>query len=609
VTSNSSLGYFPGTMPNFSITTALDNTTEGPGSYVVNFRQGGYSGIPFFTTPPININDTSKYPYINNTPASLNEGTAFTFNVTAYDIPGSATYYWSIDSDTARFSGATSGSFTINNNAGSFTVTPIANLFTDGATNATISLRTTSVTGPIMESRVIPINDLSQTPAFTSPTGAVSVNEGTAQSFSVSGFTNGANVTFYWYINHITTIAADFSGSVTNGSFTLNNGGSFSITPIADTLSDGVISGNRIPARNETFTVSIARTSLGTAVATSPIITINDTSLSPAANITWTLLDQARAPAINFDTPVSSAGKWTVTGGPYAVGVSGNRLNVVVPSGVWVIGGLSISGGAGTDIVTVTVDGIITGYGGAGFTTQTQGATTTNPGNPALHVGQVASSVAITLSGSGILAGGGGAGGGGFGIRAASGGGAGQFASYPNCGINICGIPSLSNDFPAVLCGYSANYGQSNPASGNIQMRATGAGTGGNRLSGGFAGAAWAGAGAWVSRCAQSCHGGLGGSQGGGGGSTYAATVSIGNRGKGGNGGSGANVGGDAGSGNTTAPISAGGGGGGWGANGGRGYCTFNTRYTAGGIGGAALRTQGKTVSGSVATQYGATTF
>ena len=602
VTAPNISGNWPGTFPDFSITTTLDNTTEGGGSYQVYLRQGGTSGRVFATMGPISVNDSSKYPYINNTPASLNEGTAYTFNVTAYDIPGSATYYWSIDSDTARFSGATNGSFTISNNAGSFTVNPIANLFTDGATNATISLRTGSVTGGIMESKVIPINDLSQTPAFTSPTSAASVNEGTAQSFSVSGFTNGAAyaATWYWYINHGTTVAADFSGSVDSGTFTMNNGGNFSITPIADTLSDGVISGNRISARNETFTVSIARTNLGTAVATSPTITIRDTSLSPAANITWTLTGGTGLLTLNLCTPVS-ASRWTVTGGPYAVGVSGNTLNVVVPSGVWISGGLLLSGGVGGDILNVKVDGTITGLGGAGWTRfNYQTNATAQPGGYALSLAQVGVGISsIALSGSGTLAGGGGAGGGGYTVRVYSGTGAG---GYPSITGNTCGSPTLAQQSPPIICGFSSNYGQSNPATGNIQMSAVIAGNGGTKLTGGLIGY-----GAFVSIAGNTNHSGLGGGGGGGGGATYAAVVSPCGRVKGGNGGTGTSPGGDGTGAASSIPIAAGGGGGGWGAAGGRGNCLFFCRFGTAGSGGLALKTGGKTVSGSVATQYGAT--
>jgi len=701
VTSNNSLGFFPGTMPNFSITTALDNTTEGNGSYVVNFRQGGYTGIPFFTTPPISINDTSKYPYfgsyannvnegaslslpvigydisasttyywtidtnaaqfavasgtvniannagsfsvtpiadntteggtttftvslrltstsgliiattspitINDTskyprfgtvPTSINEGSAGTFNLVADDIgAGGATYYWTINSQTARF-GTTSGSVNIANNSGSFSVTPLANLVTDGATTFTVSLRLNSISGTVISTTgAITINDSSQTPAFTSPSGAVSISEGSAQSFSVSGYTAGANVTMYWYISHITTVAADFSGSVTDGSFTINNGGSFSITPLADSLSEGAVSGNRLFASNETFTVSIARTNRGTAIATSPIITINDTSLTAPATITWTFSSvSSGVQTINLDNP-NTQGSATRAGGPYVVGQSGNIMNIVIPLNVWVHGGLIITGGASSDVVNVIVNGTLTGLGGySGSTSGTGGSGTT-----ALDFSTMVPTV-LNLSGSGTVAGGGGAGGGGINWPVCVGGGAGEASNA-----DVHGSPQTCNGFG---CTYSGSIG--------FGRRVRYSGSGGSKIVTGKANNAYVGIGArqtassgqLLGRCFSSIlNRGMGGAQGGGGGLNYVCGLGDSFLGKGGTGGVGTAGGGAAVSGPRSNPNqinqSAGGGGGGWGAAGGNGFCGTANAATAGGAGGLAVKTGGKTLNSSVTNRWG----
>jgi hypothetical protein len=100
--------------------------------------------------------------------------------------------------------------------------------------------------------------------------GATSINEGSGLTFNVGG-SYIPNGTYYWTV----TNSGDFGTS--SGSFTITgNSGSFSVTPTADTTTEGA----------ETFTVSVRSGSIsGTVLATSSSITINDTSLS---GFTWT---------------------------------------------------------------------------------------------------------------------------------------------------------------------------------------------------------------------------------------------------------------------------------------------------------------------------------
>jgi len=127
------------------------------------------------------------------TPASssVNEGSALTFNVGGTNITN-GTYYWSINNTTTAagdFSAST-GSFTITNNVGSFTVTAVADATTEGAQTFTVSLRTGSVSGTIVAtSSTVTINDTSTAPpvgqaayttagtfSWTAPAGVTSVS-------------------------------------------------------------------------------------------------------------------------------------------------------------------------------------------------------------------------------------------------------------------------------------------------------------------------------------------------------------------------------------------------------------------------------------------------
>lgn len=99
---------------------------------------------------------------------------------------------------------------------------------------------------------------------------ASSINEGSGLTITVSG-SNISDGTYYWTINHVTTVDADFSA--VSGSFTItNNSGSFTVTPTADTTTEGA----------QTFTVSIRSGSIsGTVLATTSTETVNDTSTTP----------------------------------------------------------------------------------------------------------------------------------------------------------------------------------------------------------------------------------------------------------------------------------------------------------------------------------------
>ena len=255
----------------FSVTPTADYTTEGAETFTVDVRTGSTSGTIVASSGSVTINDTSVPTYSVAAAAgatSVDEGSSLTFNVTTQGVANSTTLYWTV-TNSGDF-GTTSGSFTITSNAGSFSVTPTADLTTEGAETFTVSVRTGSTSGTVVAtSSSITINDTSTTPAPTysvaAAGAATSVNEGSSLTFNVTT-TNVANsTTLYWYVNNSTTANADFSA--TNGSFTItSNAGSFSVGPVTDHLSES----------GETFTVSISTTSLGTAVATSGSITVNN---------------------------------------------------------------------------------------------------------------------------------------------------------------------------------------------------------------------------------------------------------------------------------------------------------------------------------------------
>lgn len=95
------------------------------------------------------------------TPAATNidEGAGLLFTVGGTGIVD-GTYYWTIETNAGDVS-ETSGSFTITGNSGSFTVTPSADATTEGVETFIVYLRSGSITGTVLASETITINDTS----------------------------------------------------------------------------------------------------------------------------------------------------------------------------------------------------------------------------------------------------------------------------------------------------------------------------------------------------------------------------------------------------------------------------------------------------------------
>ena len=309
----------------FAINAAADKLTEGAQTFTVSVRTGSSAGAIVQTSASVTITDTSLTPtetYAVVTP-SINEGSSGTFNIVTAGVANGTTLYWTINNDSnstaltasaADFS-ATSGSFAINSNAGTFTITTIADLVTEGPQTFNVSIRTVSNTGVIQAtSGLYTINDTSITPTlYTFSTTPTAISENVEGTFNVttSGVANGT--TLYWTINNSSTTNADFVA--VTGSFVINSSaGTFKVKPVADLSTEGP----------QLFTVSIRTVSItGTIEATSASVTVTDTSA--AASSVYSFATQPTS--INEGSPatfnvIASGG--TQTAGAFVVGVSYN---------------------------------------------------------------------------------------------------------------------------------------------------------------------------------------------------------------------------------------------------------------------------------------------
>ena len=106
---------------------------------------------------------TPTYTFAS-TAGSINEGTTGTYIVNTTNVASGTTLYWTVNYSTALTNDfvAGSGTFTITNNTGQFTVGPTADLTTEGAETFTVSVKIGSITGTVVASTNIQtINDTS----------------------------------------------------------------------------------------------------------------------------------------------------------------------------------------------------------------------------------------------------------------------------------------------------------------------------------------------------------------------------------------------------------------------------------------------------------------
>ena len=277
--------FINGNTGTFTVNTLADSTTEGNQNFYVEIRTGSASGPVVTTSTSIIILDTSIDPTYNVTrnpvKAAYDEGETIIFNITTTDVPNGTTLYWTAlgTVNGNDFTGGVHfGSVFINANAGSVSMT-ILNDASTGETTETFqfAVRTASTTGAITTSTpTLSINDTSNSPVWVVTPGPITVDEGQTTTINISG-SNIPNGTYYWTISHVTTNDADFNPPLF-GSFNVSsNIGSYNIAIAADMTTEG----------NQTFnTVIKSNSTSGPVQATSPTITINDTSLTPSFYVT-----------------------------------------------------------------------------------------------------------------------------------------------------------------------------------------------------------------------------------------------------------------------------------------------------------------------------------
>jgi hypothetical protein len=191
----------------------------------------------------------------------MNEGVSQTVTVTTSNVSNGTTLYFSIDGNPSSDFSATSGSFTISGNSGSFTLTTIADQTTENTEVFALRVRTGSTSGTTVASTTFAVINTSSTPTYSLSTPST-MGEGASQVVGVTT-TNVGNATLYYTLSP----SADFqpsSGSVS----VVSNSGSITINSVADNLTEGA----------ETATLRLRTGSTSGSVVDTETFSISDTS-------------------------------------------------------------------------------------------------------------------------------------------------------------------------------------------------------------------------------------------------------------------------------------------------------------------------------------------
>jgi predicted transcriptional regulator len=335
--------------------TIVDEISNFVKRFVVQLRINSIEGTFVAASGEITINDvlqpiTFQLVLSDESIDEGNDELTFVISVVATNY-GSGELYWeAVPSGTVPAEASdfveSFGVVVISNNLGSFEIRAVADLLTEGPETFVINLFDAPNGELLATSDEITINDTSTTPTTYSITPNVTaVDEGNSVTMSVvtTDFGNGI---LYWNTFGVGTSPASNTDFVTNsGNVTItNNTGSFIITTTADLLTEGA----------ETFLVQLRTDSnLGSLVANSAVITINDTSTTPTTySITpdVTAVDEGNSVTMSVVTTDFGNGVlyWTVEGTGNAQATS---ADFVEDSGT-----VTITNNTGSFIITTTAD-------------------------------------------------------------------------------------------------------------------------------------------------------------------------------------------------------------------------------------------------------------
>ena len=216
----------------FYVSPKMDSVVGDSDSFQINISTVS-GGQPVQTSESISITDrTPTISFVNN--SQVNEGSILVVTVNTTNTQNQ-TLYWTLSSTTDFV--ASSGSFSLNNNSGSFNVQPEKNDGEDPGENFVIEIRTASTSGPTIGiSDQIDIIDVTDPADYIFPTLPESIDEGSDLVVTISTPNVVDTTVLYWTV----TNPSEFL--VSSGSFTVTGEeGTFTVSPeLDDKLDDNL---------------------------------------------------------------------------------------------------------------------------------------------------------------------------------------------------------------------------------------------------------------------------------------------------------------------------------------------------------------------------------
>jgi len=270
----------------FYYTVAADLSTEGSESLNFQIFTDSARTNEVASNSSVTINDTSQTPAgpsyaLSVSPTTVNEGDTFTSTVTTTNVAQGTTLYWS-----AMGAGVSNNDFSSGSMVGSGTVgfdgsfqfshTLAEDGVTEGIETIAVKLFTNSgYTQQVGSTVNVTVNDTSQAKTYAISSSSTTLSEGGSFTITVATTNVLPGTTLYWKINEETgnINTSDFVGAL-DGSAAVNSQGIFSFSKnlANDLATEG----------EEKFTVKLyTDATFNLLVASTPQITINDTSLSP----------------------------------------------------------------------------------------------------------------------------------------------------------------------------------------------------------------------------------------------------------------------------------------------------------------------------------------
>lgn len=219
-------------------------------SYIIQARRDFANGgdetyVNTNATFSITRDGTSTYSI--NAPASINEGSAGTINVTTTNVSNGTTLYWDLDQSTDY--STSQGSVSISSNAASFTITPTADSTTEGAETDTIRLYTDSARTTEVANDSFTINDTS-----TASGGSSSGSDGSSTyGLEVRG-PNGTTTVFSSNLRQMNAVLLASTTLPSQGSVNYDN-----IAEATDSSKIAVVVSKQTPSYFATQGVTVTR--------------------------------------------------------------------------------------------------------------------------------------------------------------------------------------------------------------------------------------------------------------------------------------------------------------------------------------------------------------